>query len=381
MALSLISTPFETKDDYTGRWLAANNPIYFVYEYTGGTIPADYYMTVEISYNSSVIYTGEYYADALQRFYVGDLSEILRSLLVLETTFDYLTINAIEPRIFAGYNIEFWGGSGKEEQPNPADYDFYVIHAAKQIGDDYGCCMVDYEIIAGLSAWDGKFLTLFDSPTYYNTFCIDIIWSITTVGGMLLKEKIIKYNNDESENSYALTIHSDAVNHIKLNGGYSDDTKEVHIWLEDINGNIHTEEKVIKINNTTYPNTLYVRWINRLGGVESWLFKINQKKNVRVSDILLTNTYIQSIKTARGSHSSTGNMIAEKYTIGADNLTLNEWEVLSKQLGGSLMCYVLVGTKWMEAIVEAGEYQTNTEQSKHSIELSIVMPQIQTQRK
>jgi hypothetical protein len=182
MTLTCIKSPDKTIGGKTSYWYAANNPLLWQIEYSGSpsAVPAGYYILVSIKNEAGdSLYSEKFYPDPDNIFWI-EISEPLRSLLTLENTFDYDVINKNEPDIQFRFTIKFEGKTDAGEtwqDPSPDHYDRFIIHSAKQIGDQWGSNIGDY--ITLNDDENCKFLTFFSSNA-------NLSWSVITFYPLIL---------------------------------------------------------------------------------------------------------------------------------------------------------------------------------------------------
>ena len=127
-------------------------------------------------------------------------------------------------------------------------------------------------------------------------------------------------------------------------------------------------------------NPFYVRWLNRLGGLDFWMFFKNQELEKTQSNVETFEPYIEQTSSVGYTTNLVGKEIAESITFGAEMLTLNQLEALSKIAESSVVWYY-VGFEqdhiWNELIIDKITVLRNTKDKLHSIEFVGRLPTVQ----
>jgi hypothetical protein len=147
-----------------------------------------------------------------------------------------------------------------------------------------------------------------------------------------------------------------------------------------------TEEKKVKIYKGKTCNPIYLAWLNTLGYFDYWLFHTKQLISYDIDgEIIVRDVEDLEIDTTIQDYISRN--AVKSVVIGANDLILNDIEGL-KGLLYSIRVQVLTnpddwvvdGCKWQTVIVKSGSFNLiETNQSKFSIELEIMYPQINIQ--
>lgn len=125
-------------------------------------------------------------------------------------------------------------------------------------------------------------------------------------------------------------------------------------------------------------NPFYVRWLNRFGGFDYWLFAARQQYIIKQESQELFNPYIQDPIKASGSDYVINKNISSKIVVGAESLTLNEWEELSLICISPQVAFFQNGT-WFDCVVDKSDNDFFTDNELHAIELTLKLPRLQLQ--
>lgn len=379
----------------TSKWLAVNNPLIWEIKYTDGgshTPPSGYQIQVIIENSTGTkIYKG-YYTFGPDLICTIRLDAVLKTLVFLENTFEYDVINKKEARISHKFNLDIQGavvvGTWEGGTETIAPFDLYILHSVRQIGCVYGPNMAEY-VTQDNNTPLAKFLTFFDKPRYWEgyPFSLDFLYNHgdNTPGYSTNKQETEILQDGSTGTDAKRGLYSTEryyLNHAKLTGSYASNAKEVNVTIIGVSSDypdiLYTETKPVALQTFSNVNTIYLRWINELGGTDHWLFNVNQIKKISITDQKIAKLDVLNLVTSIGTNKAISNRKFPMYSIGTEPLTENEWDVLSRQLGGTIYCQVYDATltKWYNAIVIPADYERNTKTEPYKIELNIILPEI-----
>lgn len=122
-------------------------------------------------------------------------------------------------------------------------------------------------------------------------------------------------------------------------------------------------------------NPFYLRWLNRLGGFDHWMFEKRQVYELDQSDVQLYQPYLIDLTTADGTHRLAGKLVEEKVTVGAENLTAEDWRLVSGIISAPLVQWYSEGTKrWVDVIVDKTKGELDNGTTYSGVELSLLLP-------
>lgn len=153
---------------------------------------------------------------------------------------------------------------------------------------------------------------------------------------------------------------------------YLQDEKENYI--QDEQGNYIRIDGVNIIDMPIPRNPFYVRWINRLGGVDYWMFGNSQEITVAAKDAKTLLSY------PAGNNTTFGIEADRSIVVGASGVLKKEWDVLSLlPLSPQIEWYNEEIGQWVIISVGKSENVINTNRSLHDVEFTFNLPTLQTQ--
>lgn len=166
---------------------------------------------------------------------------------------------------------------------------------------------------------------------------------------------------------------------------------DVDIFLRNNQGEIVTDNygnpiEILAVENGIYRhleiescctprNPFYIRWINHLGGLDYWLFGVQQRFDRKLSSLDTFEPYIEDVESATEKEVPISVEAEESVLVGAENLSENEFEQLSKIIYSPLVeWYDEKRAKWLRIIPDKGNVENNTRYSSKEIELKFILP-------
>lgn len=117
----------------------------------------------------------------------------------------------------------------------------HYVNAARQIGDENGANMEDYQV-EGATSTHKKFLTEFENPTYWPGYPFDLCFILTDLAGSPPTIELTRLENHFDVNGDVVSSdggteliefgNDRAVNRLMIQQGYTDDVREIDVWLE-----------------------------------------------------------------------------------------------------------------------------------------------------
>lgn len=124
----------------------------------------------------------------------------------------------------------------------------------------------------------------------------------------------------------------------------------------------------------------YVRWLNRFGGIDYWMFEKRQTWQRKQNNIEDFEPYIADFSDSTGTNYVFSKEISEEVIVGADLLTPNEWYEISRILySPTIQWYDERRAIWIDIMVEKGDVSRFTDAPAHSLEITFLLPQPQLQ--
>ncbi|MDR1416270.1 MAG: hypothetical protein LBJ57_02470 [Prevotellaceae bacterium] len=167
-----------------------------------------------------------------------------------------------------------------------------------------------------------------------------------------------------------------AGNLLEANGGELITTNSgevVELWPLLTDGSITP----LQVVPSCTPNSpLYVRWVNKLGGYDHFMFKQRQTvkqelKNVQLSAPFVTDSAAFERSEEVYSYEADNTVVA-----GAENVNRYEFDVLRGLLTSPRMWWYREDLqRWIRIYIAKGSTQENTRQSMQSVEFEFVLPE------
>lgn len=122
-------------------------------------------------------------------------------------------------------------------------------------------------------------------------------------------------------------------------------------------------------------NPFYMRWINRHGGFDYWMFEKRQTYEREVKNVDTFKPYTNDFSTAHGTDIVYHKEVESKVTIGAEGLTTNEWKILSFIADSPFAQWYNEEKKlWTDIVVEKCKLVMQTDNALHGMEYTIQLP-------
>lgn len=243
-----------------------------------------------------------------------DASGFLSKAISRVNDFDYSVLNLKSIGAYGSFyfsHVENYLGFTGTVVNDPITYNF--ADAVKQVSQEYGQNLCDHVLFPSTFTPAAKFLTRFDSPTYFVGYPFDL--SFIYSGELTFMQILCKEDEFNLSGSALSSIsrqidtgQRNAVNRLTLSGtGYTAGTSQLDVYLransfvqesyfesgyiEDlyfendppsppsITPYDLTERKRIAISTPCAKNPVYLCWKNQLGGFDYWLFDLNQIKS------------------------------------------------------------------------------------------------------
>ncbi len=148
---------------------------------------------------------------------------------------------------------------------------------------------------------------------------------------------------------------------------------------------IVTEIKTVKFQSCIPENPFFVRWLNPIGGFDSWLFGTRQVFEYDVTDKDIFEPVINYLQIANGIQQTTGKEAFEYITVGYEGLTQADVDGI-KHVVKSPLVYWIVGEpatndfQQMIIGVKSGSYRIyDNGDGLHNMEITFIKPKLQLQ--
>ena len=178
----------------------------------------------------------------------------------------------------------------------------YASNSAKPFQNFQGKSIGEYAIFdTNPEEVEAKWMTLFDSPTYFRglEYDLSIIIAYTEEdlvdGGFFLEYVLTEYDENGTQlNTETAAIDREGEGLYRFAFSeypFQSSTETVEIYLQKSSGEKLSETKTVKI--ATSCNKIYLRWLNQPGGWDGWEFQARNDKGLDVRDrkIVRRNIY------------------------------------------------------------------------------------------
>jgi hypothetical protein len=204
-----------------------------------------------------------------------------------------------------------------------SDFTFLFINAARQPDTIYGSNLFEYVCSKPGTPGHGKWLTTFEEPIYYiglpfhlSTLVDDTVDSVADDFVLVISEYDVNGTLLTTTPSAPFKLSPRELKHFSLPGYYTDPHEDVsyitvglNLYLDEFSSTTMMLPQKIRVQNYC-SNDKAIIWKNPLGGESIYCFPYNQ-------DLQQDNE--------EGT---------QRMTVYAENLTLNEWEVLQEITNG-----------------------------------------------
>jgi len=359
----------------------------------------------------------------------ADISNFLQSLLRAKDDSDFTQINYRDGNLSACYQIayaEYWDGklsNGQALQYIPITDPYYVLYAAKQLGDRYGGNLAAYVPFPSVtdSSQLAKWVTDFAEPAYSNGYPFDIgfIYSEALVGlqiycvltlldinrnplpggpqtSYLLNEDgdwLLNQDGSKLVIANQTSLTTDIPQHIGLNrllvnANFDSDVYYFTLALkyDDNNSVTHTvtETQTIRIDDAVDEQSIYLRWIGLSGCWNYYRFVYNQEVSLDVQNAVIIKNYVSDWENQDSIEEVIGKSAGQKIKVIAEDLSVADIKGL-QSIKYSPKVQMLVNknpVKWQTIVINTAtfsEYETLNGQAPFSVTFNLPSINIQSQ--
>jgi hypothetical protein len=353
----------------------------------------------------------------------ADLSNFLQSLIRIKDNSDFTQPNFQDDNLSASYQIAY------SEQWDTVDThlfdwvtltdNYYVVYAAKQLGERYGGNLAVYVPFANGQP-PAKWVTDFSEPAYSNGYPFDIgfIYSELLSGLDIYCELVLLdinrnplpggpqtsslLNEDASwlfdQNGSKLVINRQTTSnsplpeHIGLNrllidDDFPSDAYYFTISLKYNDGStVHqvTQTQTVRIDDAVDERSVYLRWIGLSGSWNYYRFAYNQEVSLDVQNAIIIKNYISDWENQDSTEDVVSKTAGQKIKVMADDLSVGDIKGL-QSIKYSPKVQIMVNknpVKWQTVILNTAtfnEYETLNGQAPFSVTFNLPSINIQTQ--
>ena len=358
----------------------------------------------------------------------ADFTNFLQSLLFAKDESDYTQTNYRDVNLSASYSVEYaeeWDQDGitKTSDFIALSHQYYVLYAAKQLGERYGGNLAAYVPFANLA--DGlpkaKWITDFVEPAYSNGYPFDVgfIYSEDLLGLDLFCEFTLLdinrnplaggtqttyllnedgawlTNNDgskliisrQSTGSLILVPQQLGLNRLLIDINFADEVRFINLTVKYADGNtIHTvtQTQTLRVDDAVEGNSVYLRWIGLTGSWNYYRFVFNQEISLDVQNAVIIKNYVSDWEHQQGIEDVISKTAGQKMKVVAEDLSVSDIRGL-QSIKYSPKVQMLVNknpVKWQTIVINTAtysEYETRNGQAPFSLSFNMPAINIQTQ--
>lgn len=251
--------------------------------------------------------------------------------------------------LYAKYTVRHIGGSG-------SSYTYLAVNAVAQIGET-----------TDLSAYVGKVLTGFERLSLYEGYDLDyaVLAGASSVTLALGTARAYSVSRVKASDAFALLADKDS-NYVGTEAGQ-------YIGLQK-------RLEIPVISRCVPVNPFYVRWINRLGGVDYWMFSRQQRRVSGVKSATEYAPYVEDTQNARTNRKNYSLATEHTVTVGIVGLEEAVFDELQHLPFSSLVEWFNEKTgRWVTLAVTKYNGQQDTKDALFSFEVTFNLPTINTQ--
>jgi hypothetical protein len=358
----------------------------------------------------------------------ADISNFLQSILRAKDESNFTQSNYRDDNLSASYQIAYaqeWDENNvtKTSAYIPIDNTFYVLYAAKQLGERYGGNLAAYVPFSTLPVGTdkAKWVTDFAEPAYSNGYPFDIgfIYGDDLVGRNLFCELILLDINRKPlpggpQTSYLLNdngswlLNSDGsklviarqsqsaipvpeqlgLNRLLINYSFANDVYFINVTLKYIgdDGVTHTvtQTQTIRVDDAVDDQSVYLRWIGLSGSWHYYRFVYNQEVSLDVQNAVIIKNYVFDWQNQDSIEEVISKTAGQKMKVVAEDLSVADIKGL-QSIKYSPKVQILVNknpVKWQTIVINTAtysEYETRNGQAPFSVTFNMPAINIQVQ--
>ncbi|MCO5936159.1 hypothetical protein NAF17_11485 [Mucilaginibacter sp. RB4R14] len=353
----------------------------------------------------------------------ADISNFLQSLLRARDESDYALTNYRDLNLSASYKIAYaeeWDGHTAVN--NTIEQPYYVLYAAKQLGERYGGNLATYVPFALLPTGAEKagWITDFAEPAYSNGYPFDIGfiygdeltgrnlfaeftpldinrnplpggpqtgYLLNDDGGWLLNRDGGKLVIARQSQSMVPVPAQLGLNRLLINTNFANDVYYINVALKYRDGDTtHTVTKTqtIRIDDAVDDQSVYLRWIGLSGSWNYYRFVYNQEVSLDVQNAVIIKNYVSDWEHQDSIEEVISKTAGQKIRVMAEDLGVADIKGL-QAIKYSPKVQMLVNknsVKWQTIVINTAtysEYETRNGQAPFSLTFNLPAINIQVQ--
>jgi hypothetical protein len=355
----------------------------------------------------------------------ADISNFLQSLVQVKDDSNFTAINFRDNNLSASYQIQYaqqWDdadtGSTMTSDWVNLSHNYYVVYAAKQLGEKHGGNLAAYVPFANGQPL-AKWLTDFTEPAYSNNYPFDIgfIYSEDILGlDIYLQLTLLDINRTPLpglQTSYLLNedgswlLNQDSnkhviarppaatepllrqlgLNRLLIDSDFPPEAYYFNITLKYNDGSTPraiTQTQTIRIDDAVDNQSVYLRWIGLSGSWNYYRFVYNQEVSLDVQNATIVKNYVSDWENQDSIEEVISKTAGQKMKVMAEDLSVADIKGL-QSIKYSPKVQMLVSkdpVKWQTLVINTAtfsEYETLNGQAPFSVTFSLPSINIQTQ--
>ncbi|WP_374951010.1 hypothetical protein [Mucilaginibacter sp.] len=358
----------------------------------------------------------------------ADLANFLQSILHAKDESTFTQYNYRDDNLSASYQVAYAEEWEEDGVTNTSAYisinpTYYVLYAAKQLGEQYGGNLAAYVPFSNSPAGSekAKWITDFAEPAFSNGYPFDIgfIYSEDLLGrqiycditlldinrkplpggpqtGYLLNEDGgWLLNQDGSklviarQTQLAIPVPAQlGLNRLLINQSFAPDVYFINIALKftDDAGHVQnvTETQTIRIDDAVDDHSVYLRWIGLKGSWNYYRFIYNQEVSLDVQNAVIIKSYVHDWEHQDSIEEVISKTAGQKIKVMAEDLPVADIKGL-QSIKYSPKVQMLVNknpVKWQTVVINTAtysEYETRNGQAPFSITFNLPAVNVQGQ--
>ena len=357
----------------------------------------------------------------------ADIANFLQSILRPADESNYTQSNYRDDNLSASYQVAYaeeWDedNATKTSAYKRLSHPFYVLYAAKQLGERYGGNLAAYVPFSTAPAGADKasWITDFTEPAYSNSYPFDIgfIYGDDLLGHQLYCEMALLDINRKpltggeqttalmnEDGSWLLNQHGGkmvilrqsqsavpvpaqlGLNRLLINQSFAPDVYFINITLKYNDGDaVHavTQTQTIRVDDAVDDQSVYLRWIGLNGSWNYYRFVYNQEVSLDVQNAVIIKNYVNDWENQQGIEEVISKTAGQKIKVVAEDLSVADIKGL-QSIKYSPKVQMLVNknpVKWQTIVINTAtysEYETRNGQAPFSLTFNLPAINIQTQ--
>jgi len=357
----------------------------------------------------------------------ADLSNFLQSLLRAKDESTYTQSNFRDDNLSASYQIAYaeeWDENGVTKTSDfvNINHTYYILYAAKQLGERYGGNLVAFVPFSNLAGGleKARWVTDFAEPAYSNGYPFDIgfIYSEDLLGRELYCEftlldinrtpmsgglQTVSLLNEDGSwllnqdgNKFIIARQSTGtipipaqlgLNRLLIDTSFTEDVYFIDIALKYADGNtVHTvtQTQTIRVDDAIDDQWVYLRWIGLSGSWNYYRFIYNQEISLDVQNAVIIKNYVNDWEHQDSIEEVISKTAGQKIKVVAEDLSVADIKGL-QSIKYSPKVQMLVNknpVKWQTIIINTAtysEYETRNGYAPFSLTFNLPAINIQTQ--